>query len=626
MAQIDNYILVTWDPPASLTNAGATYADVQSYEIVHQVPGFESPVTVSRAQTEFTFKNVPEGVYTISVRTVNVLGKKSPYVTKTISTQTQEEVNRTTLNIPRGGTLNTGMYLDKNTAGLLKLVNDDYTFTPPTRDIADSVSIENGTTAQTQQQFSLSDGEDSYLYFDYSAAGSDPLKAVDYFDYGTSGITWIKEVTDNSGVTAISGTVDLPVNTSTIVGTGTSFTSDYLVGERILIGTTFGARVTDIISDTELDIDRTHDSAFSGASAFKFSFEIDYELDSLLARVYRTGGEYYIEGHSVMDSAGAAGLSTRDVEGVLYYTATGPAGPTGPARPTSSTTYSYDFDDSTFNNIATGWSHTPPAIDGDVPLPIWGSRYYVYDKINDNQSVNFSNTFKAISTLNLDKKNVTSFLFYTPSSVNPPTKPSTANTNAYDFFSGTFSNILTDWSHEPPSLDAASDDPFWATKFTVVQNGAGEQTIAFSDSFEWFDLQGLADVATSGDFTDLLNIPDGTGVSYDAVGNTFDLDINELTTETNFDSTDLLAVYDVDAGAVVKGTISDVALVGPTGPSGAQGPTGADGIQGPPGEQGEARTNRIRCNRACRMLMQILTGPTGNTGPARTCRELLSWP
>ena len=75
----------------------------------------------------------------------------------------------------------------------------------------------------------------------------------------------------------------------------------------------------------------------------------------------------------------------------------------------------------------------------------------------------------------------------------------------------------------------------------------------------------------------------GTGItssgatSGEGIAHTLELDVDSLTAETSFQSTDIIAVYDVTAGAMVKGTIANVALQGPTGPAGSNGAAGADG-------------------------------------------------
>ena len=283
MAAKDNDIVVSWDPPQSPTNVASVYVDVASYEIQHKIANFDSPLEVEGTATSYTFKDVAPGTYQIAVRVVNVFGKVSPYLSRTVTVGDIDNVPRTILNIPTGGTLNVGLYLELTTAGLVKLGSDDYTYLPAGEGV-EPVTIVNGSSSQTQQQFSMSNGEQAFLYFDYSGAAGDPLKAVEYFTYGTSGVEWIKEITNSSGVAAISGTVAVPAKSNLVTGTNTSFTSNYKVGEYILIGTTFGARIAEITSDTKMEISTSSPAAISGGTAYKFALDIDYKFDSLMAR------------------------------------------------------------------------------------------------------------------------------------------------------------------------------------------------------------------------------------------------------------------------------------------------------------------------------------------------------
>ena len=73
--------------------------------------------------------------------------------------------------------------------------------------------------------------------------------------------------------------------------------------------------------------------------------------------------------------------------------------------------------------------------------------------------------------------------------------------------------------------------------------------------------------------------------------------VSGQTAETSFASDDLIAVYDVTASAIRKGTIANVALQGPTGSTGSKGQKGATGSAGGTGPTGP-------------------TGPTGSAGSA----------
>ena len=67
--------------------------------------------------------------------------------------------------------------------------------------------------------------------------------------------------------------------------------------------------------------------------------------------------------------------------------------------------------------------------------------------------------------------------------------------------------------------------------------------------------------------------------------------ISSFPTNTSFEGTDLIPVYNTSASQWEKATITNAALVGPAGATGPTGPAGADGATG-------------------------ATGPTGPTGPA----------
>ena len=77
------------------------------------------------------------------------------------------------------------------------------------------------------------------------------------------------------------------------------------------------------------------------------------------------------------------------------------------------------------------------------------------------------------------------------------------------------------------------------------------------------------------------------------------IDITNTTAETSIAGADEVLVFDTSASAIRKATITNSALVGPTGPAGSNGATGPTGPAGPAGSDGAAGP----------------TGPTGPTGP-----------
>ena len=83
--------------------------------------------------------------------------------------------------------------------------------------------------------------------------------------------------------------------------------------------------------------------------------------------------------------------------------------------------------------------------------------------------------------------------------------------------------------------------------------------------------------------------------------------LTNFTTDTTYESTDLIPVYDVSQSRWEKATVGDVSLAGPTGPTGATGPAGAAGPTGPTGATGPAGADSTVAGPP---------GPTGPTGPS----------
>ena len=112
------------------------------------------------------------------------------------------------------------------------------------------------------------------------------------------------------------------------------------------------------------------------------------------------------------------------------------------------------------------------------------------------------------------------------------------------------------------------------TKLDGIATSANNYTLPFTDnSTDWNTAYGWGNHASANYLTD--------------VGS----ELTSLPTDTDASSADLVAYYDVSASRWEKGTISDVALQGPTGatgPAGADGAAGSQGVQGATGAAGTA--------------------------------------
>ena len=100
----------------------------------------------------------------------------------------------------------------------------------------------------------MSNNTTAYLYYDHSAAPSDPWKAVqvhtDNVAQDSAGLlinfNYFKEVgAANNGLASTSGTVSITAGGTAVTGSSTTFTSDFSEGELIKItaGSTVGTQV-----------------------------------------------------------------------------------------------------------------------------------------------------------------------------------------------------------------------------------------------------------------------------------------------------------------------------------------------------------------------------------------------
>ena len=81
----DEELQIEWDYPA-LVDVGAgelqeTTRYLDGFEIVHNVPGIESPVNAGKRARNYTFTNVPDGNYFFRVQAISISGKRSDWIT-----------------------------------------------------------------------------------------------------------------------------------------------------------------------------------------------------------------------------------------------------------------------------------------------------------------------------------------------------------------------------------------------------------------------------------------------------------------------------------------------------------------------------------------------------------------
>ena len=100
----------------------------------------------------------------------------------------------------------------------------------------------------------------------------------------------------NDDIVQASGTISADQFSSTITGSSTAFTTDFKVGDVIILdaaGTTrFFSTVTFIESDTQMFIDSGSDRAYSGVNVFRQALRFDKQKDAVIAEVTNTGGTF----------------------------------------------------------------------------------------------------------------------------------------------------------------------------------------------------------------------------------------------------------------------------------------------------------------------------------------------
>jgi predicted phage tail protein len=315
--------LISWsNPTEDFVDTGGTttsrdYRFANRFEIQHNfikgnLPDSLSEVVVPASRNSVRLPNITAGKYKVKIRTVSDSGAKSKWnsVNRTLVSP-PPNLNRVS-RIARGGTLTTSLDFDY-TNGKLLFEEENYSYIAPSSYV---LGISSATTAQKEQSFnSMSNNTTAYLYYDHSAAPSDPWKAVqvhtDNVAQDSAGLlinfNYFKEVgVANNGLASTSGTVSITAGGTVVTGSSTTFTSDFSEGALIKItaGSTVGTQVAtteyfevaEVISNTLLYVKRSATRTFSGSYAMKQSLTPDFGEDAILAVVQKgSSGSYAAE-------------------------------------------------------------------------------------------------------------------------------------------------------------------------------------------------------------------------------------------------------------------------------------------------------------------------------------------
>lgn len=382
----DNIIISWVAPPGSsyqVTETGGEtvtetidteYEHLHGFFIEHDFPNYPSPLRVDKNSTIYTFKDIPLGTFTVSVRTMNILENKS--VPKTISVTStdrfMDNLNRMPLGVPFGGTCSTTTSI--NSSGLFSFKKNVYGFKPPQANSATLKSTSTNTNTYQLDTSGLatitwtSQVEEGSFTFEHhyivmrSNVTANMLKLLKYNKNPSHGVPYWFDAgngSETTGLSSLTGTLTAS-SEGIITGSGTAFTTELQIGCIIVVGSV-AAVVSSIESNTVIYIDRSL-AVSAGASASTNNYHFDYANDTIISRVYK-------ETNSGYESVSLISLDTtlaQTLERYLYVLVSN--GASAPA---------YNQSAGTFENpaagAASGWQLAIPSITNNNDI-VYGIR------------------------------------------------------------------------------------------------------------------------------------------------------------------------------------------------------------------------------------------------------------
>ena len=275
-----NEVMVRWDFPK--TPDGDLSDNVKGFEIYHNVSDLETPIYVNAGKTQYLFTDVPDGNIRCSVYTIDSIGKRSE------GTPGQLEVTDVyKLKIPRAAE---GVPIGGNASSALELngsyVLDFLESSPSISPAGDPTTVDSGAVTGLNTIHSNISNGTHFALFDSSASA---IKAVEYKTGTDIGINYWRDIVANDDFTSGTGTVSVDADSNRVKGTSTTFESQYATGDIIKFSSTKAAKVTNVVSDTLLIVDRSFDTAISASSHEYLSLKIDFEKDTIIAEFTKSG-------------------------------------------------------------------------------------------------------------------------------------------------------------------------------------------------------------------------------------------------------------------------------------------------------------------------------------------------
>jgi len=262
--------------------------------------------------TSLSYTGLAAGqTYLLKVRTVGPNNEKSDWAQREITLVKELNTEQAVFDrVSSLGIINRLPSIDSAT-GEVNIAPAAFTIENPAKD---TVTVD---SVVTLDYGSLVDGETAYLYYDHSETTTSPVdafKAVEVVTdtswyassagavapevYGSA--SWWGPLGDASnGLQNVSGTITTTLNRSKVIGSGTSFTTDFSSGDLIrfstvntpgtFTGDAWYSRVESVVSDTELYTVLPVTKVFTGSFAFKQSLVPQSDKDLLVSRITAEG-------------------------------------------------------------------------------------------------------------------------------------------------------------------------------------------------------------------------------------------------------------------------------------------------------------------------------------------------
>jgi len=521
---IANDVTLYWDVPKN--SDGTEYNKVAGYSISHNISTIkQNPIPISSRVTSVGPYELPPGTYAVSVTTVSVSGKRSKPKKAWVTIEkeiTQKQVRRSK-GVVLGGSSTSRISL--TTDNTFVFSNNNYTFIPagnPTievegstgtastysQDVSDIPSISAATWAAytlTEKLYAA-----HYILID-SSDTSDPIKLVKWYEDSTLGIGYFYDA--GTGNTAASsywaagaGTVNVTQNSNKVVGSGTSFTSEFKVGDYIRFGTTQVAKISYIYSNTVLFLAKSFSSAITSATVYYPTIRIDRNDDAGIAAVRNVDSTFKLiplPNFNIIDDPegdGKAVVLTSNPDAIRFNSS-------GTLITTHSditlTARALGFQNPEFKITGAGFSNSEITASAETTFTNNGTNAYsktldditTYDEdglvftVTVREKDSTSTTATADLTISMlqdgqdgaagtsgdngdrGAQTVTGYLYYQTSSASAPTAPTSSNTYGMNFATGKFGTILSGWSHNPPTFAAGNSNKYWYVFFGVEESG-----------------------------------------------------------------------------------------------------------------------------------------------------------